>query len=63
MAEAEPLVEQPFGGVDGVSSQRRARVYAQVQPLFDRLTVFDARLPHGVERAEGGEGETPDRPS
>ena len=56
-------MSQPFGGVDGVSSQRRARVYAQVQPLFDRLTVFDARLPHGVERAEGGEGETPDRPS
>ena len=47
-------LSQPFGGVDGVSSQRRARVYAQVQPLFDRLTVFDARLPHGVERAEGG---------
>jgi len=26
---------------------------AEVQPLFDRLTVFDARLPHGVSRVEG----------
>mmetsp|Transcript_2433 Transcript_2433/g.7584 ORF Transcript_2433/g.7584 Transcript_2433/m.7584 type:complete len:812 (-) Transcript_2433:82-2517(-) len=48
---------QPYGGCGRrLFTAARAGVCAQVEPLFDRLTVFDARLPHGVERAEACRG-------
>jgi hypothetical protein len=28
-------------------------LFSTIEPLFNRLTVFDARLPHGVRRVEG----------
>jgi len=40
-------------GFDSSVGLERGDLVAEVQPLFDRLTVFDARLPHGVSRVEG----------
>jgi hypothetical protein len=41
---------QSNGGVNGLE---REQVFREVPPLFNRLTVFDPRIPHGVKEVRG----------
>ncbi len=48
-----PHVLNYWSGFDSSLGMERTDLVQDVEPLFDRLTVFDARIPHGVRRVEG----------
>lgn len=42
-----------WNNFDPKSGLEREQVFQEVQPLFNRLTVFDPRIPHGVREVKG----------
>lgn len=40
-------------GFESTTSVEEGQLLQEVPPLFNRLTVFDPRIPHGVRRVEG----------
>jgi hypothetical protein len=42
-----------WSAFESVRSVEESQVLEAVEPLFNRLTVFDPRVPHGVRRVEG----------
>ena len=49
----QPHVLDYWRGFDSSTGLERPDVYQDVPPHFNQLTLFDARLPHGVRRVEG----------
>ena len=48
-----PEVLDYWRGFDADAVVERGSLVQQVEPLFNRMTVFDPRLPHGVSIVEG----------
>ena len=49
----QPHVLDYWRGFDSSTGLERPDVYQDVPPHFNQLTLFDARLPHGVKRVQG----------
>lgn len=49
----QPFVLDYWRGFDSTSGLEQSDLLVGVAPRFNRLTIFDARLPHGVTRVEG----------
>ena len=49
----QPQILDFWRGFDSSTGLEYNDLFTSVEPLFNRLTVFDARLPHGVRRVEG----------
>jgi len=49
----QPSVLDYWRGFDSSTGLEASELMTFVAPLFNRLTIFDARLPHGVARVEG----------
>ena len=49
----EPAVLDYWRDFDSSTGLESDDLITEVEPLYNRLTIFDARLPHGVNRVEG----------
>lgn len=49
----QPFVLDYWRGFDSSTGLERSDLMIDVPPSFNQLTIFDARLPHGVRRVEG----------
>ena len=49
----QPFVLDYWSGFDSSTGLERADLMLDIPARFNQLTIFDARLPHGVRRVEG----------
>ena len=49
----QPHVLDYWRNFDSSRGLESSDLISEVEPLYNRLTIFDARLPHGVSRVEG----------